>query len=63
MERLLTKKEVADLMHVSERTIDRLRARCSAEGMDVGEVRLCKVVRFRPEKIEDILKHPERYRV
>jgi hypothetical protein len=46
---LLTKQELAALLHTSTRTIDRMRAK----GIDLGEVRLHDraVPRFDPDKV------------
>lgn len=48
--RLLTKRELAEVLVLSTRTIDRLRAK----GIDLGEVRLHDraVPRFDPAKVQ-----------
>ncbi len=48
--RLLRKKELAEMLHTSTRTIDRMRAR----GIDLGEVRLHEraTPRFDPAKVQ-----------
>lgn len=49
---LLTKKEVATVLGISTRTIDRIRAR----GVDVGAVRLGpKTVRFKASRVKQLL--------
>ena len=48
--KLLTKQELAEMLNVHTRTIDRMRAK----GIDLGEVRLYDraVPRFDPVKVE-----------
>lgn len=50
---LLTKVELAQLLNLSTRTIDRLRA----SGFDLGEVRMSpnSFPRFDPEKVQDAI--------
>jgi excisionase family DNA binding protein len=47
MMRLLDKSEVADLLHVSARTVDRLRA-----GGDLRSLRVRGTVRFNPQDVQ-----------
>lgn len=51
--RLLTKKELSDLLHVSERTIDRYRNL----GIDLGTVKMGVggTVRFDPVKVQEAI--------
>ena len=49
-DRLLTKKEAAELLGVSERTIDRWRA----AGAKLGETKLGRIIRFRASTIEKL---------
>ena len=52
MNKLLTKQELATILHVSTRTIDRWRA----QGKDVGQVKLgSKTVRFRESTARHML--------
>lgn len=51
MEKLLTKKELAAILRVSVRTIDRWRA----TGLDVGYVVIRGVRRYRAEAVERLL--------
>lgn len=48
---LLSKKQVAEKLAISTRTIDRLRA----SNFDFGEVRIGSVVRFQSSKIEKLM--------
>ncbi len=47
MTHLLTKKDVCEALQVSERTLDRLRAKGLVKGFKLGGV-----VRFHPETVE-----------
>ena len=51
MGRLLTKREVADLLRVSTRTIDRWRA----AGIDMGLVSIRGVKRYREDVVQRLL--------
>jgi hypothetical protein len=55
---LLTKREACDLLRCSPRTFDRWRSLWKAKGVDVGEVRIRKKVRFRRERLERVLDTP-----
>jgi hypothetical protein len=55
LDRLLTKQEVCDLFNVSTRTFDRWRSEWSAKGVDVGEVKIRRTVRFKPAKIQHLI--------
>ncbi len=48
---LLTKKEVAELLKVSERTIDRMRDM----EYDLGELKILGAIRFYRPKIQQLL--------
>jgi excisionase family DNA binding protein len=52
----LTKKELATLFKISTRTIDRWRA----TRLDLGAIKIGKVVRFNREKVEKFLKRHSR---
>jgi hypothetical protein len=57
--RLLTKAEVCELLRCSERTLDRWRSLWKAKGVDVGEVKIRKKVRFLREKVERLVTTPK----
>jgi hypothetical protein len=63
MDRLMSKKEVCDLFNISTRTFDRWRAFWKASGLDVGEVKYRRAVRFRQEHIRKLLDQPQKYRI
>lgn len=50
-DRLLTKKQLATVLGVSTRTIDRLRA----AGMKLGETKLGRIVRFRQSEADKMV--------
>jgi hypothetical protein len=56
---LLTKKEVCEMLRCSARTLDRWRAFWRERDIDVGEVKICRKVRFRREKIEALAAAPK----
>lgn len=58
MSELLTKGEACDLLRCSPRTFDRWRSLWRAKGVDVGEVKIRKKVRFRRERLERVLDSP-----
>lgn len=57
--KLLTKKEVCDLLRISSRTWDRWRALFRVRGVDVGEVKIGKKACFRPDMIDRLIATPK----
>jgi hypothetical protein len=57
--RLLTKKEVCELLRCSSRTFDRWRAIWRARGVEVGEVKIGKKACFRPDLIDRLIATPK----
>ena len=56
---LLTKKEVCALLRCSPRTLDRWRSRWRAKKVDIGEVRIGRLAKFRRDKIEKLVETPK----
>jgi hypothetical protein len=59
MIQMLTKVEACELLRCSPRTLDRWRSLWRAKGVDVGEVKIRKKVRFRRERLERVLDTPK----
>ena len=59
MPELLTKAEVCDLLRCSPRTLDRWRSVWRARKIDVGEVKIGRMPKFRRDKIERLIATPK----
>jgi hypothetical protein len=59
MSELLTKGEACELLRCSPRTFDRWRSMWKAKGIDVGEVKIRKKVRFRRDRLERLINTPK----
>lgn len=58
MASLMTKAEVCELLRCAPRTLDRWRSLWRARKIDVGEVRIGRVAKFRRDRIEKLIETP-----
>ena len=59
MAQLVTTREACDFLRCSPRALDRWRSLWQAKGIDVGEVKIRKSVKFRRERLERLIASPK----